>query len=127
MQKCKGFPVHLTPFQMSENLNSKISKALRVKGKIAGWCILHNIGQDTAQCSALYIKDEYRGKNTSMKLIASSAIDTQNKNIKYVIYQAKYRDRNLIEYLSKLTENDAVAMKYHTLVSRKYYTETHEN
>jgi len=127
MLKQNGFPVHLTPFQMPDTCDSKISKALRVDGKIAGWCIIHNAEPDTVQCSTIYVIEEYRNSIRTMNLIAQTGKDTFNKNIKYAIYQTSYKDRSLIKYLSMLTHEKGVAMKYHSLISRKYYTEPQDN
>ncbi len=120
-----GFPLYLTAFQLSEILDTRISKLMRINGKIAGWCIMHTIKPDTAQCSALYVKDEFRGKFESMKLIASSAQATHSKDIDYVIYQVHYQNQNLIHYLNSLIVTGAAEKNYHTLASRKYYTEVH--
>ena len=125
IQKQDGFHAYLTPFQMPEILDSKISKALRINGKIAGWCIMHKIKPDTTQCSALFIKAECRSKYLNMKLLASSGIEMQNKNISFCIYQLQYQDRYLIKYLNNLfAENNTVVRRYHTLSSRKYYAES---
>jgi N-acetylglutamate synthase-like GNAT family acetyltransferase len=122
LEKEEGFPKYLTPFQLPGIVDKKISKVLRVEGKIAGWCIFHTIKNDTAQCSSLYIRQGYRNKLRSMKLLADSFIDAQKKNIRYINYQISYQDKSLEKFLDTLTADKAVVRKYHTLASRKYYT-----
>ncbi|NOZ36205.1 MAG: TIGR03032 family protein [Chlorobi bacterium] len=120
LEKQKRIPMYLKPFQMPEFINTKISKIAKYKNKIVGWCILHNVNEETLQCSALFVFPEYREKLISKKLMARAFSDM--KNIKNTVYQAEYDDKIIINYLNNLfAENDAIDNKFYTIASRKYY------
>lgn len=121
IQQHKDFPKHLTPFQLEEILDRKVSKGARVNGQIVGWCILHNISDRTNQCSALYIDNEYRKKAIGEQLMANCFDEMIKKNIDFTIYQAQYKDKALTSYLNLLfAEHDAIIQKAETMASRKY-------
>lgn len=119
MEQENGFPAYLSPFQLPELLDTKISKIIRVKGETAGWCIFHHIKGDTAQCSALYISKIHRNKNRSLELITRCFLEAQKRGIHYIICQVNYQDNRLIRYVNSLADESAIVRKYHTLASRK--------
>ncbi len=115
-------PRYLTPFQIQEQLNLKISKGVRINGKIAGWCIIHNISQDTAQCSALYVEPQYRRKNIDKILIAYTTKTGLDENIKFANFQVQYSDKLTTRYLKSLFSKSEVLQNInYDIASRKYF------
>ena len=56
----KWYPEEVSPFILTDIIETEVSLALRFKGQIVGWLIIHQISNETLEYTSLFIDEAHR-------------------------------------------------------------------
>ncbi len=91
-----------SPFFFDGKFDEKTSLGLRVKGKVDGWIINHQIAPDTILYGSYFVRRKYRGLGHSIGLLLESMKRQRGTGIFKTIWYVRAQDKEINKFYRKL-------------------------
>ncbi len=86
-KRFQNIPQSMQPFQLRDQFSPKYSSLIKYKGEIIGWCIIHLLGKEKLQITALYI-DHHKGSWLGLRSLSTATLRIFQKENKF--YKATF-------------------------------------
>ncbi len=96
------YPEDVSPFILEHMIEQDVSIALRYKGEIIGWLIIHKITPETLEYTSLFIDDEHRNFKMG-HLLMGEGIDWQAAQEKYpkYLFTVKAENKMMVRFIER--------------------------
>ena len=95
------FPEALSPFAKERLIDPVCSLGLRFRGEIIGWCIGHQVGEDTLSCGCLFVKKEFEARGRAITLLAQAIHASRNTNRRKFIFGVSFERPAMIRFVQR--------------------------
>ena len=72
---------------MKKDICYKVSKGLRYKGEVVGWCVTHKMSHDMLRFTTLYIHNEKKRLGPSIRLLINTIKQQQRSPYRWTVFE----------------------------------------
>ncbi len=100
--KEQWYPEDVSPFQLEHIIEPLSSVALRHKGDIVGWLVMHQITHETLEYTALFVDDNHRSFKIG-HLLMGEGIQRQAKHGEFpkFLFTAKAENKPMVRFIER--------------------------
>ena len=95
------FPEALSPFVKDYLIDPVCSLGLRYQGEIVGWCIGHQIGEDTLSCGCLFVRKEFEARGRAIALLAQAVHASRHTDRRKFIFGVSFERPPMIRFVQR--------------------------
>ncbi len=95
------FPEALNPFAKDYLIDPVCSLGLRYRGQIVGWCIGHQVGEDTLSCGCLFVREDFQARGRAITLLAQAIDASRNTDRRKFIFGVSFERPLMIRFVQR--------------------------
>jgi GNAT superfamily N-acetyltransferase len=95
------FPEALSPFAHEDVAEPACSFGLRFKGRVVGWCLVQQFGEDTLRCGSLFVRKEFEAQARAVALLARSVHATPQTGRPHFIFDVSFERPRMIQFVRR--------------------------
>lgn len=95
------FPEALNPFAKQSLIDPVCSLGLRYRGQLVGWCIGHQVGEDTLSCGCLFVRQEFQAQGRAITLLAQAIHASRNTDRRKLIFGVSFERPLMIRFVQR--------------------------
>lgn len=107
----KWYPEEVSPFILTDIIETEVSLALRFKGQIVGWLIIHQISNETLEYTSLFIDETHRSFKMG-HLLMGEGILSQSKQKKFpkFLFTVKATNQLMLKFIERNGESNGMVV-----------------
>ena len=98
----RWYPEEVSPFILTDIIEPEVSLALRFKGQIVGWLIIHQISTETLEYTSLFIDEAHRSFKMGHLLMGEGILSQSNQNkFPKFLFTVKATNRLMLKFIDR--------------------------